>query len=54
MKTLALRTSKADCFVGLKSDKEIDEIQKRGGDDWTRTGKYVIVTILKRLMDRLL
>lgn len=41
VKTLALRTSKADCFVGLKSEQEVDEIEKRAGDDWTRSGKYV-------------
>jgi len=41
IKTLALRTAKADCFVGLKSEKEGDEIQRRAGDDWARSGKYV-------------
>jgi damage-control phosphatase, subfamily III len=41
IRTLALRTSKADCFVGLESEEQAAEIEERGGDKWTRSGKFV-------------
>lgn len=42
IKTLVLRISKADCFVGLRSEEEVGNIQTRGGNDWTRSGKFVL------------
>ena len=41
IKTLALRTSKADCFVGLESEEQVAEIVERGGETWSRSGKFV-------------
>jgi hypothetical protein len=41
LKILALRTSKADCFVGLQSEEQEAEIAERGGKEWSRTGKFV-------------
>lgn len=41
IKTLALRTSKADCFVGLESEEQVADIVKRGGKTWSRSGKFV-------------
>jgi hypothetical protein len=45
LKTLALRTNKADVCVGLKSEEQVQKLEAAApGSAWTKNGKYAVIS----------
>jgi hypothetical protein len=48
VKTVSLRTNKADVCVGLASDSLVESLDREAPDAaWVRSGKYAVISFCK-------